>query len=108
MYVCIYIYICIERERDLSIYLSIDVCICIYVYMYIYIYIYICICIYIYIYKERCFVSESPNFALVFWGCTANLRTNIIDFRGFDSNRVLVRDEIVMEFSCPSGVSQKF
>ena len=54
-------------------------------YVCIYIYIYICIHIYIYIYIYMRVLS------------TANLRTKILDFRGFDSSRILiVRGGILM------------
>ena len=36
---------------------------------------------------------------------TANLRTEIRDFRGFASSRILIQG---VEFSCPSGIVWKF
>ena len=73
-------------------------------YIYVYIYIYIYTCVYIYIYRER----ERERYSYIhtgYWSCasrstlqgqiTANFRTNIMDFRGFDSSIVLTeRGEI--------------
>ena len=41
-------------------------------------------------------------------GHTANLRTEILDFRGFDSSRVLIlRGGILMSIGSPWGIPRK-
>ena len=82
-----------------TIHTSIYMCVCVYIYVYIYIYthtythiyayttcIHICIYLY-YISKTRDLDGETDR--------TANLRTTILDFRGFDSGIILIlRGEI--------------
>ena len=56
---------------------------CSYVYVYIYIYIYAQTCTYIYIYIHTSLArSARPG--------TANLPTNIVDFKGFDSSIIII------------------
>ena len=66
-----------RRAYDMCVYIYIYICVrCIYIYIYIYVYMYVHI--YIYVYTL----------------CAANLRTEILDFRGFDSSRILEFREI--------------
>ena len=101
IYTYTYIYICVKRERERYIY----------IYIYIYTYIYISMYIYIYIYwliqvrefREPGFrylcarlllgFVVSTNYVMLYHirtRTTANLPTNIVDFRGFDSSVVLM------------------
>ena len=95
MYLYIYIYIYIYTYMCIYIY--------IHTYMYIYIYIYVCICIYIYIHMYIYIYIYTCTYT-----CTANLRTNIVDFRGFDSNVILMsRGGILMSIgNLPESLSQ--
>ena len=71
MYIYIYIYTYIHTYTH------------IHTVIYVYVCMYICIYIYIYIYIKRGGESAAP-------AATANLRTKILDFRGFDSSRILI------------------
>ena len=85
IYIHIYIYIYICMYVYIYIYTYIHVCIC--VYMYIYIYMYTCMYIHICVRTSTC--SEIQ--ILSSWSeRMANLRTPILDIRGFDSSRVLL------------------
>ena len=111
IHIFIYIYIHTRVIHNISIYIYIHIHTYIhtYVHTYIHTYIYI-ICIYIYIYIERerdlspvCARADPHAHA-----CTANLRTKILDFRGFDSSRILIlRGGILMSIgSLPESLSQ--
>ena len=92
----IYIYIYVEREREITMPVCVlYVCIYIYIYTCIYIYIYI----YIYTYTHILYNNNDNNNQGREWGKekrvttgedTANLRTKIMDFRGFDSSIILI------------------
>ena len=75
-----------------------------YTYIYVYTYMYIHIYIYIYILRHVCVPSCLAS-------CTANLRssTKILDFRRFDSSRILIlRCGIIMSMgSFPEVLSQR-
>ena len=77
--------------------------ICIYIYTYVYMYIYIhihtqvCIYIYIYIYMYTHILCGSGESKL----STANPRTKIMDFGGFDSSMILIVRGGILRFSCP-------
>ena len=95
MYLCIYIYLSLHIYIYVYLYLYIHIHTYMYVYVYIYIYtcLYVCIYIYIYIYMyaRPQPASDEKSLAPVsqLMG-TANLRTNIMDFRGFDSSLILI------------------
>ena len=100
IYVCMYMCICVY----------VYTCICVYVYMCVCAYVYVCayICVYIYIYiyiythqhitsialcafkpfRTRSWPESGPSHDGPY--CTANLRTNSMDFRGFDSSIILI------------------
>ena len=76
------------------------------IYMYIYIYIYICIYIYIHIYTHTyihtyvyiyIWTGEQTSGRADVLTSTANLRTKILDFRGFDSSRILLQYYLLVQ-----------
>ena len=135
IYIYVYIYIYIYMFV-ISLSLSVYIYICIYVYIYIYIYIYIHNISYVYIHicltpsltswigprtslsgcpagRARAgYATDSCNgsswrIRLTGWG-TADLRTKILDFGGFDSRRILISRGIVFMsmWSFPDMLSQ--
>ena len=78
-----------------------------YVYMYVYIYIYIHIYIYIYIYMYD-FLQDHGALRAPDSRSTANLRTKILDFRGFETSRILIlRGRVLMpEGNSPESLSR--
>ena len=96
----VYIHTCVY------IYIYTCVCVCVYIYIYMYVYIYI----YIYIHIMVCYVllciwfmllwlflfatasryTTYQSLRLIHNACTPNLPTNIMDFRGFDRNIILI------------------
>ena len=111
LYIYIYIYIYIYHIHT-YIHTYIHICMCIYVYMHTYIHTYvliiIIICIYIYIYTHIHIYIYIERERYYLYVCiytytythihthirggegTANLPTNIVDFRGFDSSVILI------------------
>ena len=88
-----------EGSQELHFFGSRTLYVYMYVHIYIYIYIYtnICyvlyVCVYIYIYIHTyvyTYTHRAPKLRREKMALTPNLPTNIVDFRGFDSNLILI------------------